>query len=156
MSGNTTKQVQPTRDEIRAAIFNQKAAVEPVVFFGQKLELRQPELGTILDMRQEGLEMNGMKMLTDFAFVPGTNEKVFEEADTESLRQLPFGPDVQRLMSAVAVLLGVSAEGLDSLVKDALKRDTPGGSDASPDDESGSGAASVGGGDSEVAAESAA
>jgi hypothetical protein len=157
MSGNTKPQTETpaTRDEMRAAIFGAKPSTKEITFFGQKLELHQPSLGTVLDMRQEGMEMNGMKMLMDFAYVaegPNKGEKIFEAADEESLRRLPFGPDVQNLMTAVANLLGVTAEGLDSLVKDALKRDADGGSNASADDESVSGAAPAGGGGEEVAA----
>jgi hypothetical protein len=154
MSGTTKETPKKlSRDEARAKILGAKIEIRPITFFGVDIELRQPTLGTILDMREAGLAMNGMKMLTDYAYLAGSDEKLFESTDEEGLRNLPFGPDVQNLMNEVATLLGVKQEGLEALVKDALKRAEAGGSAPDTEDEHNGAVASSGGGDGSVAAE---
>jgi hypothetical protein len=79
-------------------------------------------------------------MLMHYSYVPGTEDKVFEPADEDSIRELPFGPDLQRLFTAVNKLLGMDTEGLEKMTVDATK--SPGnGRPANSDDESLSGAA---------------
>ena len=60
-------------------------------------------------------------MLTDYAYVPGTNEKVFEVEDIDSLKNLPFGAEFTRLMDKVNALLGIKAEEVEKTIKDAEK-----------------------------------
>lgn len=133
-----------TRIDIRNKIFAAKPETVIIDFFDTKIELRQPTLGLILDARQNNLEDASTQMLMQYAFVPvyddsgniipgAGEEKIFEEADEEIIRQIPFGPDMQRLTQAVNKLLGVDAEGLDALVSAAKKR--PGDGTASSDDD---------------------
>lgn len=111
-----------TRDEIRAKIFAAKPKSEAVEdFFGTTIEIRQPSLKVALQQRNAAEEDRMYAMLTDYAFVPGTNEKVFEETDIDSMRELPFGPDFNRLMDKINKLLGVDPKVVEAAIKDAEK-----------------------------------
>lgn len=111
-----------TRDEIRAKVLGAKPLVKVVEdFFGVTVELRQPDLGTILNAREEDQSNQVTRMLTDFTFVPGTEEKVFEPADADALIKLPFGPPMQRFIDSMNEILGVDAGKLEAAVKDATK-----------------------------------
>jgi hypothetical protein len=103
-----------TRSEIREALFSNirdKAKSKNVILFGQEIELRQPSLGTILDAQQEPDRKKGMvHMLVNYAYVPGTDEHVFEEGDYDDIMQLPFGDDLTRLQTAIGELTGINVE----------------------------------------------
>jgi hypothetical protein len=98
-----------TRDAIRSAIFSdKKVAVEKIMFFGQEIELRQPILRQILAVQAtEDRESVIVDTLIKYAFVPGTEEKVFEDGDAEQLLALPFGKDMLRVSTALTKLTDV-------------------------------------------------
>lgn len=131
-----------TRDAIRAQIASAKPQSEVIDFFGADIEFRQPTIGTILEMRQVEASEASFMMLLNFAFVPDTNEKVFELTDEDWLRELPFGEDMQRVISAVNKLLGIGGRAIDELIADAMKSDGQ-GSDAVDGDDGRSGAEEV-------------
>lgn len=111
-----------TRDEIRAKIFSAKPKFELVEdFYGTDIELRQPDLETALQARNAEENEHVFTMLLDYAYVPGTNEKVFEEADVEAIRALPFGPEMANLLGKVNKLLGIDGEAIAEMLKDATK-----------------------------------
>jgi len=98
------------RDLLRSTIFSTKQPKSKVIeFFGAQIELRQPLLGEIIDAQTEE---NRQKALTDVlvrqAFIPGTDEHIFEDADHDGLRQLPFGADFVRLSEAIQELSEVN------------------------------------------------
>jgi hypothetical protein len=141
MSGNKSNTPAPTaappsRDEIRAKIFGAKPECKEIVFFGTTIELRQPALGVIMEQRENDIREAGVMMLLSNAFVPGTNDRVFEPADEEAIRMLPMGPDLKRLFDTVNVLLGVGAEGLDKLIQDAEKSAEGGSAPTAGNDDS--------------------
>lgn len=119
MSGN--KSQVGNRDAIRAAIFGAKAEVRTILFFGQEIELRQPQLGVILETREEDAREAGIQMLLGFAYVPGTDDKVFGPEDEDIIRQLPMGPDLTRLFKVCSELLGADSEGLNNQIDGAVK-----------------------------------
>jgi hypothetical protein len=145
MSGNskTTTPTEPTaqgvlsRDALRAKIFGAKPESRTIEFFGGQVELRQPTLGAAMEMRRLGEEDATVQMLVNYAFVPGTQEHVFEEADAEGIQQIPFGPDMQRLTTAINDLIGVTVEGLEKQVGGAMKSPAEGPSEDSGDVDSG-------------------
>lgn len=105
---SVTLKGKPTRDEIRAGIFNAKPKSEVVTdFFGFDVEIRQPELGVILATRQEDESNQVARMLTDYTYVPETNDKVFEREDVEAIQRIPFGPEMKRYIDKMNELLGV-------------------------------------------------
>lgn len=94
-----------TRTELRARIFaaeNTTRKKIKLTFFNAEIELRQPTAGDILRyMENDARSLNLISVLLDYAYVPGTNEKVFEEGDVETLKQLPFNEDMQQVTKAI-------------------------------------------------------
>lgn len=83
------------RDEMRAAIFageNKKLARKVITLFGQEVEIRQPTVKqmTNLDPSDEKTSFV-IKLLVDFTYVPGTDEKVFDKGDIAQLETMPTG-----------------------------------------------------------------
>jgi hypothetical protein len=123
-NAKTTKAAptQASRDELRAKIFSsapKSATVED--FFGTTIEIRQPSLEVALAQRHTDEENRVYFMLTDYAYVPGTDQKLFDPEDVENIKQLPFGPEFTRLIDAVNDLLGIKAQEVDEAIKEAEK-----------------------------------
>ncbi len=99
-----------TRDTIRGKIFASKEfSKRTVEFFGEKIELRQPSLGLILQVQDEEDRKSAViDTLIKYAYVPETDEKVFEDGDEASLLALPFGPDFIRVSNALEELTQVN------------------------------------------------
>lgn len=101
---------KPTRDEIRGRIFSGKKLKSKLVdFFGEEIELRQSSFGAIIDAQsKEDRESAILEALINQAFVPGTEEKVFEEGDFATLKALPFGGDFLKVSKALEELTEVN------------------------------------------------
>lgn len=98
------------RDELRGQIFAEsKLNIIPVLFFGAKIELRQPQLQDILAaQKSEDRESAVIETLIEYAFIPGTEEKVFEPGDAAGLKAKPFGADFLRISKALEELTEVN------------------------------------------------
>lgn len=121
------------RDKIRESIFTAKPKSEVFPFFGNDIEIRQPQLGVILGVRQDDQEAQITKMLTDYTYVPGTEEKVFSPEDAEALLTIPFGADMSMFTSKMNALLGVNPTEVKAGIEDTMKMAGP-GTAALPDD----------------------
>lgn len=112
-----------TRQELREKIFseaNSKPKSEVITFFGEQIEIRQPPVGAILDMRSvDSLDTKErmIRMIVEYAVVPGTDEKVFDTADVEQFLSMPYGPDFNAVSQAIGRLTDLDLE-----VKDAAKK----------------------------------
>ena len=98
---------------IREAIFNNnraKCRTKIIDFFGSQIELKQPTIGSILTTRSEAESTQAyvIRCLLDLAFEPGTDKKVFESTDSDSLLSLPFGRDFQAVSRAMEELTDVN------------------------------------------------
>lgn len=120
MSEDTKTKAPLTRDAARAKIFaaeNKKGESVVLQFFGTEIELKQPSIGEIQKFGEnvaEGGRIAFAQILVDYAYVPGTQEKVFESGDIASLNQLPFNADIQRVIDTIETFTNLS-------VKDAEK-----------------------------------
>ena len=109
-----TNKTHNPRKELRDAIFTHpktKAERKSITFFEQKLELRQPTLKAVLqsqivgdpddphnlDAQKNATSESMVNMIIQHAYVPSTDELVFEESDREWLLNLPFGPDLANI-----------------------------------------------------------
>lgn len=102
----------PSRDELRAQIFsahNKVVDKKTVDFFGQKIELRQPTLADINSLKEDGDNNKSavVQTLIRYAYMPGTEEKVFEDSDYDSFMSMPFGKDFTQVMEAFGELTGI-------------------------------------------------
>lgn len=115
-----TQKAAPTRDATRAKIFaaeNKQGESVLLKFFGTEIELKQPSIGEIQKFGEnvvDGGRIPFAQILVDYAYVPGTTEKVFELGDIESLNQLPFNADIQAVVDTIEQFTNLS-------VKDAEK-----------------------------------
>jgi hypothetical protein len=117
-----TKNEVLTRDQMRSKIFGAKPKSETVEdFFGCTLELRQPTLQEALKQRDSSEEDKLFFMLTEYAYVPDSGEKVFEPEDIAQIKKLPFGPEFNELMNKINTLLGVNPEEMEEAVASAEK-----------------------------------
>ena len=98
------------RDTIRAKIFETRELKKiELEFFGTKIEMRQMKLADILKAQStEDRESAIIDMLVEYCYVPGTDEKVFEAADADSLKELPFDSNFQRASKAMEELTEVN------------------------------------------------
>ena len=105
-----------TREQIRDQLLGHapKAATKILTLFGIEVELRQPMLGAILDAQEtESNRERSAAMIIQYAFVPGTDERVFEPADREMILKWPFNEDVIALQEAIIELSGVDIKGAE-------------------------------------------
>jgi hypothetical protein len=105
-----------SRDSIRKAVLNSKPKSKVVKVFGQDVEIRQATVGELL--KESGPNDTQISradafahLLIRFCFVPGTNERVFEEADIESLKDIPLGEELTAMQNAVNDLMGLDVKG---------------------------------------------
>ncbi len=100
----------PNRAELRATILkSRKPNSRVVTFFEGQIELRQPVLGDIITAQEsEDRESAIIDVLVKYAYVPGTEEKVFEDADSDMLKTLPFGKDFLAVSKAFEELSEVN------------------------------------------------
>lgn len=114
----------PTRDEIRAKLLGKTPLAESkmITLFGMDIELKQPSLEAILRTRDIGDNVTrAVDMIIEYAYVPGTDEHVFESADREMMLRWPFGTDLTKLNEAIAELTGVDiAAALEDMKRDPL------------------------------------
>lgn len=108
-----------SRDEIRAAILNSKPKSSPVYAFGYNLEVRQPPVDVVLGLPtgDENRARSMAIMLTNYVFMAGTDQKVFEPEDADALTKIPFSEDLQKISEAINSLTGVGKTAVDAAAK---------------------------------------
>lgn len=102
-----------TRDEARAKIFaaeNTKGKTKTVKFFGTEIELHQPTVAQVLAMEKDAENRSFVNNLVEHAYIPGTTTKVFEIADIDTLKELPFNGDVGAVCDALKELTAMDLE----------------------------------------------
>ncbi len=114
-----------TRDELRAALLGNAPKPDStlITMFGVEIELRQPNLGAILKTRAEGDDATrAVDMIIEYAYVPGTDDHVFEDTDRAAMMNWPFGRDLTVLNAAIAELTGVDIDvAVEELSNDPLE-----------------------------------
>jgi len=109
-----------TRDQLRAALIGKKHTVksELVNLFGVEVELRQPTLSGILDVRAEDdVEKRTTDVFINYAYVPGTDEKIFEDTDRAAILNWPFTEDLIEIQMIIARLTGVDISAAEEDLK---------------------------------------
>ena len=106
-----------SRKELRDKIFTENKRKSKIIpFFGVDVEVRQPTTGEVLQLRETGRDdprTAGMLAIISYVYVPGTNEKMFEPADVDSLLDLPFGQDMSLLHRTISELSDIDVPGLE-------------------------------------------
>lgn len=105
-----------TRDQIRALMFaaeNKVQAVEVITLFGQPVEVRQPTLNQLnaLSRQKENDKVSPIvRIMIEYCYMPGTNDKVFEQGDAEQLMSMPTGKWLNDFNEAMEKLSGVDVK----------------------------------------------
>jgi hypothetical protein len=115
-SSTPTPASTPTRDNIRAKIFAKKELKSKILtFFDTEIELRQPKLRDILAAQQElkeqgedGVSSTVASILLQYAYIPGTSEKIFEDADKAAILELPFDENMTRVTNALQEITDIN------------------------------------------------
>ncbi len=104
-NGKTTP-VNEARDSIRAGIFSSKKFRSKIInLFGQEVEIRQPSVGQVLSSRDtDDQKLMFITLLCQYAYVPGTDDRVFEDADVEAIEEWPIGPWFKEFNDAIVDL----------------------------------------------------
>jgi hypothetical protein len=100
------------KTDIRAAIFSGRTAKTILVkAFDTELEVKQPALGDILNLQSvPDSKARVVAALINYCYVPGTNEKVFTQADQDIILGLPFDDNFTAIQNAIAELTGVNLD----------------------------------------------
>jgi len=112
-----------TRDQLRAALISNTPEAESiaVTLFGVEIDLRQPSLASIMKAREQGdAATRAVDMIIEYAYVPGTDEHIFEDTDRDRILKWPFGKDLTVLNKAVADLTGVDLDAAEAALQDPL------------------------------------
>ncbi len=115
---NETKSL--TRDQLRKALIGDRHAPkkELVMLFGCEIELRQPTLASILEARTDDDEQaRTTDVFLKYAYVPGTDELVFEEADRDIILNWPFTEELMTVQTTIAKLTGVDLGDAEEILR---------------------------------------
>lgn len=109
-----------SRDDIRAEILNSKGEVRLVPFGKVQVEIRTPDLEDLLQYRNmEDDDLAMARAIINNVYVPGTDERVFDNTDAEVLMKAKFTKDMKALNKAIMEVLGA-----DDLLVKAVEDDT--------------------------------
>ncbi len=100
------------RDEIRSALLStHQPRSEKVTLFGQEIELRQPTLQDVMKAQDTSDPAErAADMIIQYAYVPGTDERIFDEGDRQTILRWPFGPEFTELQQAITRLTNVNLD----------------------------------------------
>jgi hypothetical protein len=110
-------QVKPSREAMRAKLFSEESKQVkkvPIIYNGVELEWRQPTVQQAQDAQElEGRNFMVM-LLIGYSYVPGTDERVFDESDYDDLVNMPLNSSFQAAVRQIS-------ETLDLKVDDKVK-----------------------------------
>ena len=106
--------VMPSRKELREALLDKKRTsgdARMLTLFGLEVEVRTPALRDIMSVREiKDPAEQAARMITKYVYVPGTDERVFEEADIPDIMGWAFGKEVTALQNAISDLTGLDID----------------------------------------------
>lgn len=119
-----TTPTKKTKGDLRAQIFSaqsmDKKAI-PLSFYGADIEIRQPSVGEIEKLIDKDTQrISFVQVLIDHAYVPGSPDKVFDQADYDQLRDLPYTGDMSKVADAVTQLTNVKVKAAEKNLDEGL------------------------------------
>jgi len=82
-----------------------------MILFGQEIELRPPSVKDAIEMAESQNDAGVLvDLLIRYAYVPGTNERVFEEGDREIINNWPVGSWIKEFMDKMNKLSNLDLE----------------------------------------------
>lgn len=99
------------RDALRSKLLEpKKFKTKKVNIFGQDIEIRQPSVGQIFDASEEDPKKAMVKIMLNYCYVPGSNERIFEPGDAQAILSWPVDDWLTHMNEAVAELTGAEME----------------------------------------------
>jgi len=84
---------------------------EKMDLFGATIEIRQPSVKELLSLDDvEDQKARIVHLLINHAFMPGTNEKVFDKAHFDSIMEMPGGMWIRDLTEKFGILAGLDQD----------------------------------------------
>lgn len=82
-----SQETKAVRDEVRARLFaSRPLRTKTIKIRDVEVEIHQPTIGDVLSMKENASQVDSlMQVLLDYCFIPGTNTKVFEAADKDTI-----------------------------------------------------------------------
>ncbi len=108
------------RNDLRTKLIGTKHAPERTIvkLFGVEIELQQPTLASMLEARQEDDERTRTAdMFIRYAFVPGTDERVFEDGDRDTILNWPYTKEILSIQTTIMKLTGIDIADAEALLK---------------------------------------
>lgn len=108
----TSEEKKPSRSELRDKIFATKNTTlksETYTFNGVLVEFRQPTTVGFMEARDDG-QNQLINLMIRNSFIPGTNERVFEDADFETLSNMPMSKDVIEIIRIMNDVMDLKVE----------------------------------------------
>ncbi len=104
-----------TRDALRERLMSaKKFKSEKIKLFDEYVEIRQPSVGQILDAQSfEDQKKALVNILVNYCFVPGTEEKVFENTDEAGIMAWPVGQWFTDINEAITRLTNIDVAGAE-------------------------------------------
>jgi hypothetical protein len=96
-----------SRDMIREAVMNSKAEEQLITAFGVQIAVRTPALRDLMQYRDMQNDENLIaRAIVNNCYVPGSNDRIFEDTDVEVLSGLAYNSDMKKLNNAIQNVLG--------------------------------------------------
>lgn len=104
-----------TRDEIRALFFAPLDTPTPPVSLewnGVTFEWRRPSVQQVQNARDDDdADKNFLvRLIIEYSYVPGTDQKLFEDTDYDRVMSMPFGPEWQTAVTTIGKEIGLGVE----------------------------------------------
>ena len=99
-----------TRDSLRTALVGNTlpGEVRSTTLFGNTIEIRPPSMEVSLKIgNMETPQEQTLAFIMECVYVPGTNERVFEEGDKPQILKWPMNADVLGLQTQLNEMMGV-------------------------------------------------
>ena len=109
----TPKEGLTLRQKLRGQILGtpHRGKSEIIKFHGARIEVRQPSLGAVLKLQEEGNRDTAIaRMIVQYVYVPGTDELVFEDHDIPAILKMPMDEGMTALNKAITEMTGVRIE----------------------------------------------
>ena len=102
------------RDKLRGTVMKSRKGESKLIPFREaEVEVRCPPLEDVLKAREDAKEDAvgaAVKMIINYVCVPGTDERLFEVGDADSIRKFAFDKDMVLLQKTITELTGIDIE----------------------------------------------
>lgn len=103
------------REQLRAQIFqesNRKPKSKVVKFYGVDVEVRQPLVVDVLEDRSDDGDKRiaMLRLAIKYSYVPGSDDRIFEDGDYDSLKTMPLDESFQNVFEAINTLSSINTK----------------------------------------------